>query len=226
MQLNLIRGNHQPNPSGWQASLGCLGGFTSSSAPAPGHLLHLGFICGSLGIRGAEGAMPHVLVDVPAGLGSIPIRGTHGAADNLISLVFPAKALGSQGRWRDWGHRLWPWGGDSQEPSACPSQALCPGEALGCRFGWKVGERMWGNPIAPAVPEAGKVHIVRNLPGFSSCPGVGFHTPEKFLEVTGHSPRPRSCTVPEQRGSHPHGCTKLHQKSCKKAEFGVSLMVS
>lgn len=65
------------------------------------------------------------------------------------------------------------------EPSSCPIQALGPG-GLGRLWGADldgapalsaeaVGERMYGNPIAPAVPEPGKVHIVRNLPGFSSC---------------------------------------------------------
>lgn len=87
--------------------------------------------------------------------------------------MLPAKALGCQGRWRDWGcpsvqhgHGLWP----RESGDTWGLRALrVPHAALGVDLvqpqlsAEAVGERMYGNPIGPAVPKAGKGHVVRNI---------------------------------------------------------------
>lgn len=216
-------GNHQPNPRAGRHPLGWprwvhlrLSSGLRGFAPFRIYLALCCGPCGSLGIRGGRGAMPHVPVpaDVPTGVGFIPTHGTHGPADNLICPGVPC-----QGSWlpREMaslglsqcpaqprglamvGGHLGAW---SPHPAPSRHWVLGGWGGFGVRIWMElsaeaVGERMYGNPIAPAVPEPGKVHIVRNLPGFSSCRGFGFHTPKRLLEITGHSLRPRSCSAPE-----------------------------
>lgn len=100
------------------------------------------------------------------------------------------------------------------EPSSSPSRHCVLGRLWGLDLDGApalsveaVSERMYGNPIAPAVPKLGEVHIVRNLPGFSSCQEFGFHTPKRLWKSLVIHPSQGAALSQSSRGSHPRGCT-------------------